>query len=727
MSNASTANRREAKDEKDGVNGGRDSSEKSASSQLLCSPERKGSDASGVSSAESRIGRKSQSRVSKKVKAGTGEEQREPWTKCRSPVTDLLCLSATSLSSTRISLAARQGLKVHFGPSLVIVNTVGRGETLELGLDLERGKVLEEVLEKANEQLGPELTVRATLTSAKDPFSWVGGLASIPKVGGSGLYQLSVQRPPQPHRGEMSMRKELEEVTRQLEGVVRVSHGEGESLVLVGHMVHALVYTNHISGTFQTQLQHVWPPAKQPKPKVELLKGEKWFIVTLKENKGGGALHRQLFVHHELKSFLGRVTHLEQGVFGASHTFLAMVELNKDLGRVSESLLVVEVDEACLPSRTSARYMVDSLGFYVVDGCFPSSCEPDLKNKFAKEMQAHGAVGFRRVDDSEQSFSLQFVNPSGLERAIGSSMAREFSLVIKSQTRKVETGEPEHWRLVGPSCDQICRGAAAGDQGGGHNTDENKERTTEDERAKSIKGRSKIQDPKKKDLKDKKAKAKDVSDKTCKEDTGLEGIADEMLHEGTLKKSGPTQQTERSVFQSTDIRGRKKSEGKEISADLIRSKGSETERAEGAVSESQKFEQKKEDSEEKNLPEQAAPMTKLVQQVVETNIKRDVKPCIKEDEKEKQEDAASCKKVTRSATLSEDHLLSIRWKKTGNLTTYLHNLATFLGNFPDLAVKQDENVELVFPSQLQVLTSYEKLNHPNSHNLIFSWSVKCSL
>ena len=120
-------------------------------------------------------------------------------------------------------------------------------------------------------------------------------------------------------------------------------------------------------------------------------------------------------------------------------------------------------------------------------------------------------------------------------------------------------------------------------------------------------------------------------------------------------------------------------------------------------------------------------MTKLVQQVVETNIKRDVKPCIKEDEKEKQEDAASCKKVTRSATLSEDELLSIRWKKTGNLTTYLHNLATFLGNFPDLAVKQDENVALVFPSQLQVLTLYEKLNHPNSHNLIFSWSVKCSL
>ena len=613
------------------------------SSQLLSSPKREESDAFCVSSTGgSRVGRKSQARASKKVTAGTGEEQQqEPWKKCCSPATGLLCLSATSLSSTPISLAARQGLKVHFGPSLVIVNTVGGGETLELGLDLEKGKVFEDVLEKANEQLGPELTVRATLTSAKDPFAWVGRLPSIPKVGGSGLYQLSVQRPPQPHRGETSMRKELEEVTRHLEGVVRVSHGEGESLVLVGHMLHALVYTTHISRTFRTQLQHVWLPSKQQKPTFDLVKNEKWFIVTLKENKGGGALHRQLFVHHELNSFLGRVAHLEQGVFGASHTFLAMVELNmnKDLGRVSESLLVVEVDEACLPSCTSARYMVDSLGFYVVDGCFPSLCAPDLKNKFAKEMQAHGAVGFRRVDDSEQSFSLQFVNPSGLERAIGSNMATEFSLVIKSQTRKVETGEPEHWRLLGPSCDQICRGATAGDQGGGHNIDENKERTTEDEQGKSIKGRSKIQDPKKKDLKDKKAKAKDASDKTCKEDTGLEGIADEMLLEGTLKKSGSTRQIEKSVFQSTDIRGRKKSEGKEISADQIRSKVSEAERAEGAVSESQKFEQKKEGWEEKNLPQRVAHMAKPVQQVVEMNIKRDIEPGIKMDEKEKQEDA----------------------------------------------------------------------------------------
>ena len=202
-------------------------------------------------------------RGSKKVASVAGAEKQGAWIKYLSPGTGLLCLSASSSSSSPISLAARQSLKVHFGPSLVIVNTVGRGETLELGLVLERGKILENELRKANEQFGPELTLRATLTTTRDPFSWVGKVASIPKVGGSGLYQLSVQRPPQPLRGETSTRKELEEVTKQLDGVMRVSHGEGESLVLVGHIVHALAYTNHISRTFDTQLQHVWQPAEQ--------------------------------------------------------------------------------------------------------------------------------------------------------------------------------------------------------------------------------------------------------------------------------------------------------------------------------------------------------------------------------------------------------------------------------------------------------------------------------
>ena len=69
---------------------------------------------------------------------------------------------------------------------------------------------------------------------------------------------------------------------------------------------------------------------------------------------------------------------------------------------------------------------------------------------------------------------------------------------------------------------------------------------------------------------------------------------------------------------------------------------------------------------------------------------------------EDEQDGASFESCHSVATLSEDQLLSIRWKKAGNLTIYLQNLATFLGKFPGLKVEEKEDVTLVFPSKLQV-------------------------
>ena len=659
------------------------------SPQLLCSPEKSGRVAEvdvPCVSGGFKMAKKSQTvagRVPKKVLASTGEES---WMKCCSPATGLICLSVSSSSSTAISLASRQSLKVYFGPSLVIVNTVGGGERLELGLILEKEKVLEDVLESANLQLGPELIVRATLTSARDPFAWVAGLSSIPKVGGSGLYQLSVQRPPQHHRGEMSMRKELEEVTRQLEGVVRVSHGEGESLVLVGHMVHALVFTNHISRTFHTQLQHVWPPSKQPKDKADLLKGERWLIVMLKEeNKEGGALHRQLYVHRQLSS-LGRVVHLEQAAFGASYTFLAMVEQSKGLCGLADTMLLLEVDPTCLPTCTFSRYILGSLGFYVVDGRFPSPCAAGLKDKFAKEMQVHGAVGFQK-GESERSFSLQFVNPGGLEKALRSTMAEAFSLVIKSGVRKVEmetvsARDDEPWKLVGPSCEDICKG--------GEEINRSK-----DERAESGKGKM---DSKKKDVKEK--KAKDGAG------AGLKG-ENKIQREGKNKKGRQSQQ-EYSAFQSTDIRERKKSEEKEIPADVLSGSGNNgTEDPDDEAPSCQEIEVTSAQCGEDNPLTQVAPG----ERELANENKKDV-----EVGHEDEQDGASFESCDSVVTLSEDQLLSIRWKKAGNLTIYLQNLATFLGKFPGLKVEEKEDVTLVFPSKLQVFFFQSKLFKSNVLN-----------
>lgn len=61
-------------------------------------------------------------------------------------------------------------------------------------------------------------------------------------------------------------------------------------------------------------------------------------VVTLAE--GGaeeGALQRQLLLHHQHDG-LGRVVHLEQGLFGPSHHFLAMVEQGEEAARVEEGL-----------------------------------------------------------------------------------------------------------------------------------------------------------------------------------------------------------------------------------------------------------------------------------------------------------------------------------------------------------------------------------------------------
>ena len=641
---------------------------------------------------EKKMSRALVARASKKVETVAGAEKHCTLTKYLSPGTGLLCLSAASSSSSPISLAARQSLKVHFGPSLVIVNTVGRGETLELGLVLERGKILENELRKANERFGPELALRATLTTTRDPFSWVGNLASIPKVGGSGLYQLSVQRPPQPHRGETSTRKELEEVTKQLDGVMRVSHGEGESLVLVGHIVHALAYTNHIFRTFDTQLQHVWQPAELSKVKSNCVTGEKWFITTTKKgSQDDGALYRQLHVHHEL-SKVGKVVHLEQGVFGASHTFLVMIELSEGLGKLADNLLMMEVDPVSLPSFLSPRYMVDNLGLYVVDGSFPSPCGADLKKKFAKEMEILGAVGFRKLD-SQQSFSLQFVNPGGLERASRSSMASAFSLVVKSELKEVKIdctspGEDTPWKVLGPSCEEMCWGDGQKKKTllSGSGIDVTERSNTNVTKEKGISGQV-LTEVKKKDVKEKRVKSKEVPEKTCEDKVNSEK---NKKRKEASKKMSSTQQADGTAFQSTDIRVRNTLEGNGLQGD---------EEAEGEFNALTKLEA--ESVQYHAEPEEEKPVDQLVQVIgkeeSDGTIQQEVEP------KEDIIDETKAPDGDGSAILTEDKLLSIKWKKTSTLTSYLRSLANFLGNFPDLRVEENEKVELVFKSRTQVV------------------------
>jgi hypothetical protein len=74
-------------------------------------------------------------------------------------------------------------------------------------------------------------------------------------------------------------------------------------------------------------------------------------------------------VHHQLNS-LGRVLTLEQGVFGASRQFRAVVEQRQDSDPavLAPNLEAVELGPASPPEQYSPSYLLDSLG---VSGKFP--------------------------------------------------------------------------------------------------------------------------------------------------------------------------------------------------------------------------------------------------------------------------------------------------------------------------------------------------------------------
>ena len=90
-------------------------------------------------------------------------------------------------------MATRQSLACALGPPLVIINTAGRGDELLLRLQLEDEQQLEKLLEKASIRL-PDVTICRLPTPTPDPFAWVSELPQIPRVGDSGLYQLTVNR-----------------------------------------------------------------------------------------------------------------------------------------------------------------------------------------------------------------------------------------------------------------------------------------------------------------------------------------------------------------------------------------------------------------------------------------------------------------------------------------------------------------------------------------------------
>ena len=147
-----------------------------------------------------------------------------------------------------------------------------------------------------------------------------------------------------------------------------------------------------------------------------------------------------------------------------------------------------------------------------------------------------------------------------------------------------------------------------------------------------------------------------------------------------------SQEADGTVFQSTDIRERNKLEGNGPQGE---------EEAKGGLSALTKLEA--EPVQVQSEPEKEKPVDQLVQIIGKRGSDGTIQPkvALRGDFI----DETGAPDGDGSAILTEDQLLSIKWKKTSTLTSYLRSLATFLGNFPDLKVEENEKIELVFPSR----------------------------
>ena len=620
---------------------------------------------------------------------------------CRSPSTGLLCLTVTS--NLPIPLVTRQSLVRYFGAGLIIINSVGtKTDKLELGLELENERDLSGILEQAEkDSLLHGLTIQPVATVTSDPFSWVTALPQIPKVNSCGLYQLIVRRVNlsdslQSSRStEATGRSQLASITTKLQSVFKVVHGEGESVVSVGNMVQAVVYTSHINSTFPTKLQCVWQPkvemSKLPRQSNDI----RYYLVSVRnlQYKDLSPLQHQVYAHHHLVS-LGRVLQLDQGIFGASSHFLAVFQSSKSdaaLAKLVPELDMLELGKNTLNQRNITKFRVDSNGFYVVVGKFPEDITKDAKERFTKDMMDIGAVGFKK-GETEHSFALQFVNSACLVKVKESSLFRKFDLLWdcidhNDVDKSVLSNDrfKDNLTFVGKSCEEICQAEDA-------NVD--------------------------KDV-DKAEKLLSVVDKKSKDIDVVQGFKD-FTSEDTNNEAGmvtemntSSEQNRVQKFQCSEIIqcGNEISDG--LSEKAIVVSDSLSEDTEKEIGKEGNVEMKDKKVEEENsVQEEGEEIIKnpslCKKEGFQPNVKAKVslrmeKVKIIETEKGKNCSSKNVEDGNQSpvsVTLSEAELFSICWKKNVGIHQYLDSLVTFLVNFSDVKVVEvNHKFSIVFPDR----------------------------
>merc|ERR1719186_184888 len=350
--------------------------------------------------------------------------------------TGLKVLSVTSFVSGYVFTANDRVKLGRTIPGLVIINTAGKGDSLVLGGDVEDDKLSSLLL-----QLEKDLNnwnISCVDTRKKDTFSYFDGWKRIPRVDKSGMFQLIVNLKTQGWRSreaEIEKRNQLLDLVKNF-NIVKIVHGEGETILLVGHVLECVAYSDCIRNVFTMEKRHTWQPKPASNHRADSPSASQerhfWVKVKCPELSNLSDAHKQYSVLHHL-STVGKVLQLEHQLFGAVDNYLVVYREMADTKApiLGQQFCLLELWPDSLPDCYMPTYGVDAWGFYSVSGKFPENLSNETRNKFAEDMKTVGAVGFRS-GESEDTFSLHFVNSRCLEQISRCAQYTSFRLTILS-------------------------------------------------------------------------------------------------------------------------------------------------------------------------------------------------------------------------------------------------------------------------------------------------------
>merc|ERR1719318_180316 len=279
-------------------------------------------------------------------------------------------------------------------------------------------------------------------------FAYFAGWKLIPRVDKSGMFQLIVNLRTHGSRSrdaEMKRRNQLLDLVKNF-NIAKIVHGEGETILLVSHVLECVAYSDLIRKKFTLEKRHTWlpKPVAISNTPVHHMTRERHFWVKVKDPE----MNNLTTVYQQLSN-VGKVLQLEHHLFGVEDNYLVVYSNIGDakMPVLGQQFCLLELLPDALPNIYTPCYGVDAWGFYSVSGKFPENVSSEPRNRFAEDMKKVGAVGFRS-GEVEDTFSLHFVNSRCLEQISRCAQFSSFRLTILSSMVRKPRFEKKLMKMV---------------------------------------------------------------------------------------------------------------------------------------------------------------------------------------------------------------------------------------------------------------------------------------